>query len=77
MILLQRLSKLGVHGTEIAWFTSYIYQTVFSVSDIMVHIQSGAQLVGEYPRAAHLDHCLVYMNDLPSQVHKWQVTTVR
>ena len=35
----------------------------------MAHIQSGTQLVGEYPRAAHLDHCLVYMNDLPSQVH--------
>ena len=28
MILLQWLSKFGVHGTEIAWFTSYLSDSV-------------------------------------------------
>ena len=37
-ILLQRFSKFCAHGTEMAW----LYLTVFSLSDLMVHIQSGA-----------------------------------
>ena len=54
-ILLQRLSKLGVVVLRLLGLLA-IYQTMFNMSNIMVHIQSGARLVGEYPRAVHLDH---------------------
>ena len=57
MILLQMLSNLGVvHGTEIAWFTSYISDRVQCVRHNGVYSEWDT-LVGEYPRAAHLDHC--------------------
>ena len=70
MILLQRLSKLGVHGTEIAWFTSFL-------SDCVQHVRrNGAYsewdtVSGRIPQGSTLGPLLflVYMNNMPSQVH--------
>ena len=70
MILLQRLSKLGVHGTEIAWFTSYLSDRVQRVKHNGAYSEWGT-IGGGIPQGSALGPLLflVYMNDMQSQVH--------
>ena len=69
-ILLQRLSKLGVHGIEIAWFISYLSDRVQRVKHNGAYSEWGT-VGGGIPQGSALGPLLflVYMNDMPSQVH--------
>ena len=66
-ILLQRLSKLGVHGTEIAWCTSYLSDRVQHVRHNGAYSEWGT-VGGGIPQGNTLGPLLflVYMNDMPS-----------
>jgi len=70
VILLQRLNKLGVCGTELAWFTDYLTSRLQRIKFNNDYSEWGS-VNGGIPQGSALGPLLflVYMNDMPSQIY--------
>ena len=67
---MQRLNSIGIHGTEIAWFTDYLTNRLQRVKS-KGSFSSWIPVRGGIPQGSALGPLLilVYVNDMPSLVH--------